>query len=107
MIIKGGENIFPAEIENILYKHAAVAEAAVIGVPDKIYGECVVAYVVRHAGAEVTPEELIAHVKSEVSGFKAPTEVFFIDALPKSGVGKILRRELRDLYAQEPATRAS
>ncbi len=106
MIIKGGENIFPAEIENILYKHPAVAEAAVIGVPDKIYGEGVVAYVVKHAGAEATPEELIAHVKSEVSSFKAPSEIIFIDALPKSGVGKILRRALRDQYAQEPATRA-
>jgi long-chain acyl-CoA synthetase len=106
MIIKGGENIFPAEIENILYKHPAVAEAAVIGVPDKIYGENVVAYVVLHQGADASPEEMIAHVKTEVSSFKAPTEVFFIDKLPKSGVGKILRRELRDQYAQEPATRA-
>jgi long-chain acyl-CoA synthetase len=106
MIIKGGENIFPAEIENVLYKHPAVAEAAVIGVPDKIYGENLVAYVVKHAGADVTTEELIAHVRTQVSAFKTPAEVLFIEQLPKGGVGKILRRELRDLYASEPANRA-
>jgi long-chain acyl-CoA synthetase len=107
MVIKGGENIFPAEIESILYRHPAVAEAAVIGVPDKIYGENVVAYVVLHEGAEAEADELIAHVKAEVSAFKAPSEILFLPQLPKSGVGKILRRTLRDMYADEPATRAN
>jgi long-chain acyl-CoA synthetase len=96
MIIKGGENIFPAEIENILYEHDDIAEAAVIGVPDDVYGEEVVAYVVASEGKELTEPQVIEHVKASVSKFKAPKHVYFLDALPKSGVGKILRRELRD-----------
>jgi long-chain acyl-CoA synthetase len=101
MIIKGGENIFPAEVENALYRNPAVAEAAVIGVPHSLYGEDVVAFVVLHAGVQTSPEEIIAQVKKEISSFKAPSQVFFIRQLPKSGVGKILRRELRDHYAHE------
>ncbi len=103
MIIKGGENVFPAEVENVLYRHPAVAEAAVIGVPHKLYGEDIVAYVVKHAGNDATPEQIIAHVKKDISSFKAPSQIFFIAQLPKSGVGKILRRELRDRYAKEAA----
>lgn len=106
MIIKGGENIFPAEVENALYKHPSIAEAAVIGVPHKLYGEDVIAFVVTHAGQNPTSDELIAHAKKNVSPFKAPSQVFFIEALPKSGVGKILRRELRDRYARETAAKS-
>ncbi len=96
MIIKGGENIFPAEIENVLYEHADIAEAAVIGVPDDVYGENVVAFVVRVRGTDLNEEQVIEHVKKSVSSFKAPSQVQFVTDLPKSGVGKILRRELRD-----------
>lgn len=103
MIIKGGENIFPAEIENALYAHPSVAEAAVIGVPHPTYGEDVVAYVVLHGGADASAEDLIERVKTEVSSFKAPSEIVFVSQLPKSGVGKILRRTLRDQYAQQTA----
>lgn len=101
MIIKGGENIFPAEIESVLYEHANVAEAAVIGVPHDKWGEDVVAYVVKNSNGEVTADELIGLVKSKVNKFKAPSAIFFIHHLPKSGVGKILRRELRDQYAAD------
>lgn len=103
MILKGGENIYPAEIENVLYKHPDVAEAAVIGVPHDVYGEDVVAFVVKAAGSEVTEADIIEHVKTEVTSFKAPAEVHFLKHLPKSGVGKILRRELRDEFAQKAA----
>jgi len=96
MIIKGGENVFPAEVENALYKHPDVAEAAVVGVPHEVYGEDIIAFVVKNTGAEVSEETLIQHVKTQISSFKAPSEVHFIPQLPKSGVGKILRRELRD-----------
>jgi long-chain acyl-CoA synthetase len=96
MIIRGGENIYPAEVEDVLYRHPAVAEAAVVGVPDDVYGEGVVAYVAKKAGQECTEAELIAFVKQASTPFKAPQKIHFIDALPKSGVGKILRRELRE-----------
>lgn len=105
MIIRGGENIYPAELEDVIYKHPGVAEAAVVGAPDSIYGERVVAYVVPRRDAELTPEEIIRHVTQHTSSFKAPGVVHMIDALPKSGVGKILRRELRDRAAQDERTR--
>ncbi len=100
MIIKGGENIYPAELEDILYRHPAVAEAAVVGVPHDTYGEDVLAWVVLKDGQEATAAELISFVKENTAPFKAPRDVRFLDALPKSGVGKILRRELRDRAAE-------
>ncbi|REJ76995.1 MAG: acyl-CoA synthetase [Acidobacteria bacterium] len=99
MIIRGGENIYPAEIEEVLYRHPAVAEAAVVGVPDEVYGESVLAFVALKGGFEPGDElagELRAFVKQHVTPFKAPGEIRFLEALPKSGMGKILRRELRD-----------
>lgn len=100
MIIKGGENIFPAEIENVLYAHPDIAEAAIVGVPHPTYGEEVVAFVVPRGNATLTDADVIAHVKTEVSSFKAPSRVYFRKDLPKSGIGKILRRELRDLVKE-------
>jgi len=96
MIIRGGENIFPAELEAVLHLHPAVAEAAVVGTPDPIYGENVVAFVVLKQGAAVTESELIEHVCLHVARFKAPTQVRFVTTLPKSNIGKILRRVLRE-----------
>jgi long-chain acyl-CoA synthetase len=96
MIIRGGENIYPAELEDVLYRHPAVAEAAVVGLPDPVYGERVVAFVVKKKGQEASAAEIIGFMKKNVTSFKCPEEVQFIDMLPKSGVGKILRRELRD-----------
>jgi long-chain acyl-CoA synthetase len=96
MIIRGGENIYPAELEDVLYRHPAVAEAAIVGLPDPTYGEKVVGFVVKKAGAETTAEELIGFMKKHLTSFKCPEEIQFIDQLPKSGVGKILRRELKD-----------
>lgn len=100
MIIKGGENIYPAEIEKYIYELEEVAEAAVIGVPHAVYGEEVIAYVVLRSGAELTTDKIIEHVASRTSKFRAPAEIHFLPSLPKSGVGKILRRELRAQAAE-------
>jgi long-chain acyl-CoA synthetase len=97
MIIKGGENIFPSEMENILHKHNQIAEAAVIGIPDEKYGEEVMAFVVKQPGSEVTEEEIIAHCQERYSKFRCPSKVRFMDNLPKSLVGKILKKELRTM----------
>lgn len=98
MIISGGENIYPAEVENAVFGHPAVAEVAVIGIPDDKWGESVRAIVVRKAGTEVTADEIIAYARERIAGFKTPKSVSFIEALPRNASGKILRRQLREPY---------
>jgi long-chain acyl-CoA synthetase len=95
MIISGGENIYPAEVESALFGHPAVADVAVIGVPDETWGEAVKAMVVRRPGAAVTPDELIGFARERIAHYKAPRSVDFVDALPRTPTGKILKRELR------------
>lgn len=97
LIIKGGENIAPRALEDALYEHPSVAEAAVIGFADPLYGEDICAVVVLRSGKQATPQELQQHVAKYVSKFKVPAKVVFLDALPKSPIGKILKRELRRL----------
>jgi long-chain acyl-CoA synthetase len=94
MIIRGGFNVYPRELEEVLYEHPAVREAAVIGIPDEEHGEEVAAAVVLKDGASVTPEELRDYVKSQVAAFKYPRKVWFVDELPKGPTGKILKREI-------------
>jgi long-chain acyl-CoA synthetase len=96
MIIKGGENIYPAELEDVLYRHPGIAEAAIVGVPDDVHGETVAAFVVPKKGQELTEKDILEFMAGETTKFKLPSHIFFRDALPKVGVGKILRRELRD-----------
>jgi long-chain acyl-CoA synthetase len=99
LIISGGENIYSVEVENALYTHPAVLEVAVIGIPDDVWGEAVHAVVVCKPGTQVTSDELLAHTRTLIAGYKVPRSVEFAqDALPKSGVGKILKRDLRDKY---------
>lgn len=98
MIITGGENVYPAEVENILYSHPAIADVAVIGVPDKHWGEAVKAVAVLKPGAILTAEELIAHARGKVAGFKIPKSVDFVDDLPRNATGKVLRRLIREPY---------
>ncbi|HLG60360.1 MAG TPA: long-chain-fatty-acid--CoA ligase [Ktedonosporobacter sp.] len=99
MIISGGENVYSVEVENALYTHPAVLEAAVIGIPAENWGESVHAVVVCKPGMSVTDEELIAHARTLIAGYKVPRSVEFLDEpLPKSGAGKILKRELREKY---------
>jgi long-chain acyl-CoA synthetase len=95
VIISGGENVYSSEVENALYRHPAVEEAAVIGVPDARWGEAVLAVVVPRADRPVTAQELIAHCRELIAAFKCPKAVEFRDSLPKSGAGKILKAELR------------
>jgi long-chain acyl-CoA synthetase len=98
MIISGGENIYPAEVESALFGHPAVADVAVIGVPDDKWGEAVKALVVRRPDAAVTPEELIVFARERIAGYKVPRTVDFVDALPRTPTGKILKRELRKAF---------
>ena len=100
LIIKGGENISPREIEEAIFGHPAVAEVAVFGVPHDTYGEDVCAAVVRRAGQDADEGDIRAQAAGAVTKFKVPAKVVFLDDLPKSGNGKILKRELRDLVAK-------
>jgi fatty-acyl-CoA synthase len=98
MIISGGENIYPAEVESAICDHPDVAEVAVIGVPDDRWGEAVKAIVVMKQGKEATAADIINFTRERIAGFKTPKSVEFIDALPRNPSGKILRRHLRDPY---------
>ncbi len=98
MIISGGENVYPREVEEILYRHPAVLEAAVIGIPDPYWVEKVHAVVTLKEGASLTADELIVFCKEHIAGYKAPKSVEFVDSLPKNPAGKILKRELREKY---------
>jgi long-chain acyl-CoA synthetase len=98
MIISGGENVYPAEIENALMGHEAIADVGVIGVPDDKWGEVGKAMVVVAPGSEVTEEEIIAFARERLAGFKCPQTVDFVEALPRNPSGKILKRELRDPF---------
>ena len=98
MIVCGGENVYSVEVENAVVQHPSVAACAVIGIPDEEWGEAVHAVVVLRPGAEVTAEEIREHTKTLIAGYKAPRSAEFVDALPVSGAGKILKRELREKY---------
>lgn len=101
MIITGGENVYSAEVEKILVQHPAVETCAVIGAPDAEFGERVHAVVVRKPDRETTAEELRAFCKQHIAGYKAPRSAEFVDSLPLSGAGKVLKRELRQRYEGE------
>ena len=98
MIVSGGENVYPAEVENALFAHPEIADVAVIGVPDEKWGEAVKACVVPAPGASLSAEEIIAFARERIAGYKLPKSVDFVEALPRNPSGKILRRELRDPY---------
>jgi len=94
MIVSGGENVFPAEVEDLLARHEAIAEAAVIGIPDEEFGQRLKAFVVRRPKATLTGEELKTYIKSNLARYKVPREIEFMDELPRNSTGKILKREL-------------
>jgi acyl-CoA synthetase (AMP-forming)/AMP-acid ligase II len=98
MIISGGENVYPREVEEILYQHPAILEAAIIGVPDPYWVERVHAIVVIRKGESTTPEELTAFCKKRIASYKVPKTIEFVDSLPKNPANKILKRELREKY---------
>jgi long-chain acyl-CoA synthetase len=94
MIMRGGYNVYPREVEEVLYAHPAVREAAVIGVPDEEWGEEVGAAVVLKEGEHIDAEALRAYVKEQVASFKYPRRLWFVDELPKGPTGKLLKREI-------------
>jgi acyl-CoA synthetase (AMP-forming)/AMP-acid ligase II len=100
MIISGGENVYPAEVESAIFGHPAVGEVAVIGLPDARWGEAVTAVVARRPDMSVAAEEIIAWSRERIAGYKAPKAVHFVDALPRNPSGKILRRELRAQFSK-------
>jgi fatty-acyl-CoA synthase len=93
LIVSGGENVYPAEVERVLREHAAVADAAVVGVAHPRWVETPLAFVV--AAGDVDEATLIAHCRESLAGFKKPSGVVFVDALPRNAAGKVLKRELR------------
>ena len=101
MIISGGENIYPKEVEDVLYRHPKVVDAAVYGVPDKIWGEKVCAAIVLKAGEQMTVEEIIDFSKQNLASFKKPKFVEFIDSLPRNTIGKVQRSELKQKYIEK------
>lgn len=98
MIISGGENIYPAEVENTLYSHPEIREVAVIGVPDGQYGEALLAVIATNSGENLETEELIEFCRSTLAGYKSPRQFQFIEALPRTVTGKVLKRTLRAPY---------
>jgi long-chain acyl-CoA synthetase len=100
LIIRGGENISPEEVENVLYSHSAVDEVAVIGVPSEEWGQEPKAIVVLKEGKDATPEELIEFCRERLASFKRPRSVVFVNELPRTSTGKVLKRILREEYGQ-------
>ena len=98
MIITGGENVYPAEVEEALLQHPAIADVAVIGVPDDRWGEAVKAIAVMKPGFDATADEIIQSVKGHIAPYKVPRSIDFVEGLPRNASGKILKRELRDKY---------
>ncbi len=99
MILTGGENVYPREVEEVLFRHPAVMEAAVVGAPDEKWGEMVAAVICVREGHTVTGAEITAFCREEIAGYKRPRRLAFIKELPKNASGKVLKRELRDLIA--------
>jgi hypothetical protein len=102
MIISGGSNIYAREVEDTLLQHAAIAQVAVIGIPDPKWGEVVAAVIVPAAGASITEEDVIAFARDSMASYKKPHHVWFVDALPTSAYGKVLKRELRKQFPPPP-----
>jgi long-chain acyl-CoA synthetase len=101
MIIRGGENIYPREIDEVLYQHPAVAAAATIGVPHTLYGEEVAAFVILNEGADAGETDILEHCRARLADFKCPKTVHFVADIPKGPTGKLLKRELRKLLEKD------
>ena len=96
MIVSGGENVFPREVEDLLQHHPAIADVAVVGVPDDEFGQGLAAFVVLESGTKLTKPQVRDHVRANLARHKVPREVTFVDELPRNATGKLLRRALTD-----------
>ena len=101
MIVSGGENVYPIEVEKILAAHPDVAEASVLGVDDEQYGQRLAAFVVLADGAAATPDALKSHVRENLANYKVPRSITVLEGLPRGSTGKILRRDLQELVPSE------
>jgi fatty-acyl-CoA synthase len=100
MIVSGGENVFPIEVEELLGQHPGIQEVAVVGVPDDRFGQALVAFVVVRPGASLTPDDVRSLVRERLARHKVPRQVTFVDELPRNPTGKLLRRALVDLAGE-------
>ena len=98
MIITGGENVFPAEVENVLYRHPDLQQVAVIGIADSVWGEMVTAFVVCKEEAKATEDELKAFCRQHIAGYKVPKRIVFVDGLPMSASGKVMKSRLKQQF---------
>jgi fatty-acyl-CoA synthase len=104
MIITGGENVYPIEVEQVLFRHPEVADVAVIGVPDDRWGETVVAVIVPAGEGRLEADEVIRYTREQIAHFKCPRRVEFVKELPRTATGKVLKRELRQQVAGSQAS---
>lgn len=104
MIIRGGENIYPKEIEEVLYRHPGVLEAAVVGLPDPVWGEEVAAFIIAKADVALTAEAMVSYCQAHLAAFKCPKEVFFVRTFPKTATGKIQKGKLKEEYLKREGT---
>ena len=106
MIVSGGENVYPIEVEEALCAAPGVADVAVIGVPDDRWGEAVKALVIRRQDSAVSADELVAFARGQLAGYKLPRSIEFVDDLPRTPTGKVLKRELRERHRADAVTTA-
>jgi fatty-acyl-CoA synthase len=106
MIVSGGENVYPGEVEELLSKHPKISDAAVIGVEDEKFGQALKAYVVKSNGASVSEDDVKKQVKSNLAGFKTPKTVVFLDELPRNATGKVLKKELQEQHEEEAGSKS-
>jgi fatty-acyl-CoA synthase len=106
MFVSGGENVYPAEVEDVILTHSAVAECAVIGVPDPLWGEVGRAVVVLKPGVRADEEDILGHLRGRLAKYKIPKSLVFADGLPRTATGKIVKPAVRDIYGTGAAERA-
>jgi len=100
MIVTGGENVYSSEVEAALYQHEDVHECAVVGIPDDNYGEALFAAIVPRPGVMLTDTDIVDHCRGRIGGYKIPRKMAFVEELPKSAMGKILKTEIRKIYGE-------
>jgi acyl-CoA synthetase (AMP-forming)/AMP-acid ligase II len=101
MLISGGLNVYPAEVETVLHRHPDISEAAVLGVPDDLWGEAVTAVIVTRKGRQASEEDIVRHCRESLADYKKPRRIIFVDALPKGNTGKVSKQALLEMVQRE------